>query len=313
MSRAFVFPGQASQAVGMGREVAEAFAVAKEIFEEVDEALKQNLSRLMFKGPDDELALTENAQPAIMAVSLAVIRVLSEDGGIDLSQTATFVAGHSLGEYSALAAVGCLSVTDTAALLKTRGRAMQEAVPLGEGAMAALMGLDLETARVIAEEAAGADVCTTANDNAPGQVVVSGTAAAIDRAVEIAKAKGAKRAIMLPVSAPFHCALMAPAADVMADALAEISMAPLPVPLVANITAQPVTDPAEIRPLLVEQVTGMVRWRECVLTMKELGVDTMVEIGAGKVLSGLGRRIDADLGAMSVGTPETIEEFLNGL
>ncbi len=313
MSRAFVFPGQASQAVGMGREVAEAFAVAKEIFEEVDEALKQNLSRLMFKGPDDELALTENAQPAIMAVSLAVIRVLSEDGGIDLSQTAAFVAGHSLGEYSALAAVGCLSVTDTAALLKTRGRAMQEAVPLGEGAMAALMGLDLETARAIAEEAAGADVCTTANDNAPGQVVVSGTAAAIDRAVEIAKAKGAKRAIMLPVSAPFHCALMAPAADVMADALAEVSMAPLPVPLVANITAQPVTDPAEIRPLLVEQVTGMVRWRECVLTMKELGVDTMVEIGAGKVLSGLGRRIDADLGAMSVGTPETIEEFLNGL
>ncbi len=313
MSRAFVFPGQASQAVGMGREVAEAFAVAKEIFEEIDEALKQNLSRLMFQGPDEELVLTENAQPAIMAVSLAVIRVLSEDGGIDLSQTAAFVAGHSLGEYSALAAVGCLSVTDTAALLKTRGRAMQEAVPLGEGAMAALMGLDLETARAIAEEAAGADVCTTANDNAPGQVVVSGTAAAIDRAVEIAKAKGAKRAIMLPVSAPFHCALMAPAADVMADALAEVSMAPLPVPLVANITAQPVTDPVEIRPLLVEQVTGMVRWRECVLTMKELGVDTMVEIGAGKVLSGLGRRIDADLGTMSVGTPETIEEFLNGL
>ena len=313
MSRAFVFPGQASQAVGMGREVAEAFTVAKEIFEEIDEALKQNLSRLMFQGPDEELVLTENAQPAIMAVSLAVIRVLSEDGGIDLSQTAAFVAGHSLGEYSALAAVGCLSVTDTAALLKTRGRAMQEAVPLGEGAMAALMGLDLETARAIAEEAAGADVCTTANDNAPGQVVVSGTAAAIDRAVEIAKAKGAKRAIMLPVSAPFHCALMAPAADVMADALAEVSMAPLPVPLVANITAQPVTDPVEIRPLLVEQVTGMVRWRECVLTMKELGVDTMVEIGASKVLSGLGRRINADLGAMSVGTPETIEEFLNGL
>ena len=313
MSRAFVFPGQASQAVGMGREVAEAFQVAKEIFEEIDEALKQNLSRLMFEGPDDELLLTENAQPAIMAVSLAVMRVLSEDGGIDLSQTAAFVAGHSLGEYSALAAVGCLSVTDTAALLKTRGRAMQEAVPLGEGAMAALMGLDLETARAVAEEAAGADVCTTANDNAPGQVVVSGTAAAIDRAVEIAKAKGAKRTIMLPVSAPFHCSLMAPAADVMADALAGISMAPLPVPLVANITAQPVTDPAEIRRLLVEQVTGMVRWRECVLTMKELGVDTMVEIGAGKVLSGLGRRIDADLDAMSVGTPETIEEFLKGL
>ncbi len=313
MSRAFVFPGQASQAVGMGREVAEAFAVAKEVFEEVDEALKQNLSKLMFEGPDDELVLTENAQPAIMAVSLAVMRVLSEEGGIDLSQTAAFVAGHSLGEYSALAAMGCLSVTDTAALLKTRGRAMQEAVPLGEGAMAALMGLDLETARAVAVEAAGDDVCTTANDNAPGQVVVSGTAAAIDRAVEIAKAKGAKRAIMLPVSAPFHCALMTPAADVMADALAGVSMAPLPVPLVANITAQPVTDPDEIRHLLVEQVTGMVRWRECVLTMKELGVDTMVEIGAGKVLSGLGRRIDADLGGMSVGTPETIEEFLKGL
>ena len=313
MSRAFIFPGQASQAVGMGREVAEAFTVAKEVFEEVDEALKQNLSKLMFEGPDDELVLTENAQPAIMAVSLAVMRVLSEEGGIDLSETAAFVAGHSLGEYSALAAAGCLSVTDTAALLKTRGRAMQEAVPLGEGAMAALMGLDLETARAVAEEAAGTDVCTTANDNAPGQVVVSGTAAAIDRAVEIAKAKGAKRAIMLPVSAPFHCALMASAADVMADALAGVSMAPLPVPLVANITAQPVTEPDEIRHLLVEQVTGMVRWRECVLTMKELGVDTMVEIGAGKVLSGLGRRIDADLGGMSVGTPETIEEFLKWL
>ncbi|MAF96909.1 MAG: [acyl-carrier-protein] S-malonyltransferase [Rhodospirillaceae bacterium] len=313
MSRAFVFPGQASQTVGMGREVAGAFAVAKEIFEEVDEALKQNLSKLMFEGPGDELVLTENAQPAIMAVSLAVMRVLAEEGGIDLSQAAAFVAGHSLGEYSALAAVGCLSVADTAALLKTRGRAMQEAVPLGEGAMAALIGLDLETVGAVAEEAAGADVCTTANDNAPGQVVVSGTAAAVERAVEIAKDKGAKRAIMLPVSAPFHCPLMAPAADVMADALADISITPLPVALVANITAQPVTDPAEIRHLLVEQVTGMVRWRECVLTMKEQGVDTMVEIGAGKVLSGLGRRIDADLDGMSVGTPETIEEFLNGL
>ena len=281
--------------------------------EEVDDALDQKLSKLMFEGPADELTLTENAQPAIMAVSLAVTRVLSEEGGIDVSQTAAFVAGHSLGEYSALAAVGCLSVTDTAALLKTRGLAMQEAVPLGEGAMAALMGLDLETARAVAEEAAGADVCTTANDNAPGQVVISGAAAAIDRAVVIAKAKGAKRAIMLPVSAPFHCALMAPAADVMADALDGVSMTPPPVALVANITAQPVTDPAEIRRLLVEQVTGMVRWRECVLTMKELGVDTLVEIGAGKVLSGLARRIDADLGAMSVGTPETIEEFLKGL
>ena len=313
MSRAVVFPGQASQAVGMGREVAQAFPAAREVFEEIDEALGQNLSRLMFEGPDDELILTANAQPAIMAVSLAVMRVLRVEGGFDLASSAAFVAGHSLGEYSALAAAGSLGLADTARLLKTRGIAMQDAVPVGQGAMAALIGLDLDVVQAVADEAAAGEVCTAANDNAPGQVVVSGSVGAVERAIEIAKAKGAKRAILLPVSAPFHCALLAPAADVMAEALAGVSMEPPKVPLVANVTARPVTDPEEIRRLLVEQVTGMVRWRECVLTMKGEGVDTVVEVGAGKVLSGLIRRIDGDLGAISVGTPETIEEFLNGL
>ena len=313
MSRAVVFPGQGSQAVGMGREVAKAFATAREVFEEIDEALGQNLSRLMFEGPDDELILTENAQPAIMAVSLAVMRVLSVDGGFDLASSAAFVAGHSLGEYSALSAAGSFGLADTARLLKTRGRAMQDAVPVGEGAMAALIGLDLDVVQAVADEAAAGEVCTAANDNAPGQVVVSGSVGAVGRAMEIAKAKGAKRAILLPVSAPFHCALLAPAADVMAEALAGVSMKPPKVPLVANVSAGPVTDPEEIRRLLVEQVTGMVRWRECVLTMRGEGVDTVVEVGAGKVLSGLNRRIDGDLGVLSVGTPETIEEFLKGL
>ena len=313
MSRAVVFPGQGSQAVGMGREVAKAFATAREVFEEIDEALGQNLSRLMFEGPDDELILTENAQPAIMAVSLAVMRVLSVDGGFDLASSAAFVAGHSLGEYSALSAAGSFGLADTARLLKTRGRAMQDAVPVGEGAMAALIGLDLDVVQAVADEAAAGEVCTAANDNAPGQVVVSGSVGAVGRAMEIAKAKGAKRAILLPVSAPFHCALLAPAADVMAEALAGVSMKPPKVPLVANVSAGPVTDPEEIRRLLVEQVTGMVRWRECVLTMRGEGVDTVVEVGGGKVLSGLNRRIDADLGVLSVGTPETIEEFLKGL
>ena len=316
MSSAFVFPGQASQAVGMGREVSEAFPAAREVFQEIDETLKQNLSKLMFEGPDDELLLTENAQPAIMAVSLAVARVLAVEGGVDISQSAAFIAGHSLGEYSALAAVGCLTVADTAGLLKTRGRAMQEAVPVGQGAMAALMGLELEDVKAVADEAAEAadgEICTVGNDNAPGQVVVSGSVAAVERAMEIAKARGAKRAVMLPVSAPFHCSLMAPAADVMAKALAEVPMNPLPKPLIANVTAGPVTDPEEIRRLLVEQVTGMVRWRECVLYLKGQGVDTLIEVGAGKVLSGLAKRIDGDMAATSVGTPETIEEFLNGL
>lgn len=313
MSRAFVFPGQGSQTVGMGRDVAEAFASAREVFEEIDEALSQNLSKLMFEGPDEDLILTENAQPAIMAVSLAVMRVLATDGGVELSKTAAYVAGHSLGEYSALAAAGCFSVADTARLLKTRGRAMQDAVPVGKGAMAALMGLDTIEAVAVATEAAGDGVCTAANDNAPGQVVVSGDVAAVDRAIEIALGRGAKRAIILPVSAPFHCALMAPAADVMVEALADVSMSPLTVPLVANVTAGVVTDTSEISQLLVEQVTGMVRWRECVLTMKDRGVDSLVEIGAGKVLSGLARRIDRDLGAVQAGTPETIEKFLKSL
>ena len=313
MSRAVVFPGQASQAVGMGREVAAAFPAAREVFEEIDEALGQNLSRLMFEGPDDELILTENAQPAIMAVSLAVMRVLRVEGEFDLASSAAFVAGHSLGEYSALSAAGSFGLADTARLLKTRGLAMQEAVPVGQGAMAALMGLDLDVVQAVAGEAAAGEVCTGANDNAPGQVVVSGSVGAVKRAIEIAKAKGAKRAILLPVSAPFHCSLLAPAADVMAEALAGVSMKPPKVPLVANVTARAVTDPEEIRYLLVEQVTGMVRWRECVLTMKGEGVDTIVEVGTGKVLSGFNRRIDGDLGATSIGTPETIEEFLNGL
>ncbi|MBC8338497.1 MAG: ACP S-malonyltransferase [Rhodospirillales bacterium] len=313
MSRAFVFPGQGSQTVGMGSDVAEAYASAREVFEEIDEALGQNLSKLMFNGPDDELLLTENAQPAIMAVSLAVMRVLTKDGGLDLTNTAAYVAGHSLGEYSALATAGCFSVADTARLLKTRGRAMQDAVPVGKGAMAALMGLELDDVAAVAAQAAEDGVCAAANDNAPGQVVVSGDTAAVERAIELAQERGAKRAIKLPVSAPFHCALMAPAADVMAQALATVPMSPVMVPLIANVTASEVSNTSEIRRLLVEQVTGMVRWRECVTAMKEKGVDTIVEIGAGKVLSGLARRIDKDLSATPVGTPESIEEFLKTL
>ena len=313
MSRALVFPGQGSQAVGMGKDLAGAFPAAREVFEEIDDALGQNLSNLMFEGPDDELILTENAQPAIMTVSLAVMRVLSAEGGFELGPAAAFVAGHSLGEYSALAAAGCFSLADTARLLKIRGRAMQEAVPVGEGAMAALMGLELDAVVAIAAEASSEGVCAAANDNAPGQVVVSGAVAAVERAMDIAKEKGAKRAIPLPVSAPFHCSLMAPAADAMAEALADVTMTPITVPVIANITAALVTAPPEIRRLLVEQVTGMVRWRECVLTMRAEGVDTLIEIGAGKVLAGLARRIDKDLEAVSVGTPEAVEEFLKGV
>ncbi len=313
MTRAFVFPGQASQAVGMGRDLAAAFPAAREVFEEVDDTLGQKLSTLMFEGPEAELTLTENAQPAIMAVSLAVARVLARDGGLALADAASFLAGHSLGEYSALAAGGSLSLADTAKLLKIRGRAMQQAVPVGQGAMAALMGLDLDAADAVAKEAAGDEVCQAANDNAPGQVVVSGSAAAVARAVDLAKSKGAKRAILLPVSAPFHCALMAPAADAMADALAKVAMAPLAVPLVANVTARPVTAPSDIRRLLVEQVTGVVRWRESVLYMKAEGVTRVAEIGAGRVLAGLCKRIDGDIACVSVGTPETVEEFLKTL
>jgi [acyl-carrier-protein] S-malonyltransferase len=313
MTRAFVFPGQGSQAVGMGRELAEAFPAAREVFEEVDDALAQRLARLMFEGPESELTLTENAQPALMAVSLAALRVLKAEAGLDIAAKAAFVAGHSLGEYSALAAAGAFAVADTARLLKIRGRAMQQAVPVGEGAMAALLGLDLDQARIAAGEAAQGEVCAVANDNAPGQVVVSGTKAAVERAVEVAKTRWGKRAVMLPVSAPFHCPLMMPAAEAMAKALADVQMHRPAVPLVANVTAEAVDDIAAIRRLLVEQVTGMVRWRECVLYLKQQGVDTTVEIGAGKVLSGLVKRTDRDVNCLNVATPADIEAFVKTL
>jgi [acyl-carrier-protein] S-malonyltransferase len=313
MTRAFVFPGQGSQAVGMGRDLAEAFPVARHVFQEVDEALKQGLSTLMFEGPDTDLTLTENAQPALMAVSMAVVRVLQAEGGLDLARAAAFVAGHSLGEYSALAAAGTFSLADAARLLKVRGQAMQKAVPVGVGAMAALLGADYDQARDIAAEAAEGEVCEAANDNAPGQVVVSGHKAAVERAMAIAAAKGIKRAVLLPVSAPFHCVLMQPAADAMAAALAAVTMTAPSVPVIANVTALPVSDPAAIRDLLVRQVTGTVRWREGVLAMKARGVDTLVELGAGKVLSGLAKRIDKEMAGVAVGNPADIEAFLKTL
>jgi [acyl-carrier-protein] S-malonyltransferase len=313
MARAFVFPGQGSQAVGMGRELAAAFAPARELFEEIDEALGQRLSRLIFEGPEAELTLTENAQPALMAVSLAVLRVLEREGNVDVARHAAFVAGHSLGEYSALAAAGAFGVPEAARLLKRRGQAMQRAVPVGAGAMAALLGMDLEPARAVAEEAAQGEVCAAANDNGPGQVVLSGHRSAVERAVQIAAGKGAKRAIMLPVSAPFHCALMKPAADEMAAALEASPPRAPKVPLIANVTAAPVSDPAEIRRLLVEQVTAPVRWRESVLAMKARGVDSVIELGAGKVLAGLVKRIDRELATASVQTPAEIETFLKAL
>ena len=313
MTTAFVFPGQGSQAVGMGQGLAEAFGAARLVLEEVDEALQQRLSRLMFEGPEAELTLTENAQPALMAVSMAALRVLESEGGWKLGQKALFVAGHSLGEYSGLAAAGALRLADAARLLKRRGRAMQRAVPVGEGAMAALLGLDLAAASEVAAAAAEGEVCTCANDNAPGQVVVSGALAAVERAVKLAAEKGARRSLMLPVSAPFHCALMAPAAREMEEALGAVDLAPPVVPLVANVTAAPVSDPETIRRLLVDQVTGLVRWRECVLRLKAEGISRLVELGAGKVLSGLARRIDKDLEAAAVGQPADVEVVLKAL
>jgi [acyl-carrier-protein] S-malonyltransferase len=315
MSLAFVFPGQGSQAVGMGRALAEAFPLARHTFEEVDDALGQKLSRLMFEGPDEDLRLTANAQPALMAVSMAVARVLEREGNLRLVDKAAFVAGHSLGEYSALAAAGSLQVADAARLLRRRGEAMQAAVPVGEGAMAALLGLDLEAAQAVAAEAAaqgegGGEICAAANDNAPGQVVISGHTAAVERACELAKARGAKRAVLLPVSAPFHCSLMAPAADVMAEALAAVAVAMPEVPLVANVTASQLSDPEEIRRKLVEQVTGMVRWRESVAYMAAQGVETVIELGAGKVLTGLNKRIERGLAAQGVETPQEVEAVL---
>jgi [acyl-carrier-protein] S-malonyltransferase len=311
--RAFTFPGQGSQAVGMGRDLAGAFATARLVFEEIDDALGQRLSKLMFEGPDTELVLTANAQPALMAVALAVMRVLETDVKLDLATAAKFVAGHSLGEYAALAAAGAIALPDAARLLRKRGEAMQKAVPVGEGAMAALLGLDLPAAEEVAKEAAQGEVCSCANDNAPGQVVVSGKRSAVERALEISKTKGAKRAILLPVSAPFHCAMMAPAAEVMEEALEKIQILPPRVPLIANVTAQPVEEPGRIRALLVQQVTAMVRWRESALTMKEHGVEVLVELGAGKVLTGLARRIDPALSGVALNGPADIEAFAKTL
>jgi [acyl-carrier-protein] S-malonyltransferase len=313
MSRAFVFPGQGSQAVGMGRDLAGAFATARETFQEVDEALRLSLSRVMFEGPESDLTLTENAQPALMAVSLAVMRVLERDGKLDLKRHVAFVAGHSLGEYSALAAARSFALADAARLLKRRGLAMQRAVPVGVGAMAALIGAELDVAQAIAAEASEGEVCSVANDNGGGQVVVSGNKSAVERAIAAAAARGIKRSIMLPVSAPFHCALMAPAASEMADALEQVKVGQPYVPLVANITAAAVIAPEQIKRLLVEQVTGMVRWRESVLAMKAQNVNELVELGAGRVLSGLARRIDRELTTVSLGAPAEIETFLKTL
>ena len=309
MTVAFTFPGQGSQAVGMGKALAEAFPQARAVFDEVDAALSQKLSALMFEGPEDQLTLTANAQPALMAVSMAVVRVLEAEAGLDLAKDAAFVAGHSLGEYSALAAAGSLSITDTAKLLRIRGDAMQKAVAPGQGAMAALLGLDFEAAAAVAAEAAQGEVCQAANDNGGGQVVVSGAKAAVERAVELAKAKGARRAVMLAVSAPFHCALMQPAADAMAAALAGVTILPSKAPLVANVHASAITDPEMIRKGLVEQVTGTVRWRESVAWMAAQGVDLFFELGSGKVLSGLVKRIAEGAEGVAVCSPDDIAAF----
>ena len=312
MTAAFVFPGQGSQAVGMGKALAEAFAPAREVFDEVDGALGEKLTATMWDGPADKLTLTENAQPALMAVSLAAMRVLEAEAGVDLNRDAQFVAGHSLGEYSALAAAGAFTITDTAKLLRIRGRAMQQAVPVGTGAMAALLGLELDAATEVAAEAAQGEVCQVANDNGGGQVVVSGNKSAVERAVEIAKAKGARRAMMLQVSAPFHCALMKPAAEAMAEALGKTVIARPAVPLYANVTAAPESDPDMIRTQLVEQVTGMVRWRETIANMAAAGIEEFVELG-GKVVGPMVKRIAPDARVTSLVTIEDIEALAKSL
>ena len=309
MTVAFVFPGQGSQTVAMGKALAETFPVARQVFDEIDSALGEKLTAIMWEGPAERLTLTENAQPALMAVSLAAMRVLESEAGVDLKRDAAFVAGHSLGEYSALAAAGSFTLADAARLLRIRGRAMQQSVPVGAGAMAALLGLEFEPAAAIAAEAAQGQVCQAANDNGGGQVVVSGDKAAVERAVEIAKAKGAKRAMMLPVSAPFHCALMQPAADAMAEALHAVTVQSPVVPLVANVLAFAITEPAAIVHNLVAQVTGTVRWRESVAFMAAQGVTTFYEVGAGKVLSGLVKRIADGATGIPVGTPEDVAAF----
>ena len=313
MTAAFTFPGQGSQAVGMGKALAEAFPAARAVFDEVDAALGEKLTSIVWDGPAETLQLTENAQPALMAVSLATMRVLEGEAGFSVAKDAAFVAGHSLGEYSALAAAGSLAISDTARLLRIRGLAMQKAVPVGVGAMAALLGLEYEAAVAVADEAAQGQVCQAANDNGGGQVVVSGDKAAVERAVEIAKTKGARRAMLLPVSAPFHCRLMQPAADAMADALAKIAIRPLAVPVLANVTATETAEPETVRRWLVEQVTGRVRWRESMLALRGLGVETTVEMGGNKVLTGMVKRIDKDLQTITLDTPDEIETFAKSL
>jgi [acyl-carrier-protein] S-malonyltransferase len=310
MTRAFLFPGQGSQKVGMGKDLADAFAPAREVFQEVDDALSQKLSKLMWEGPESDLTLTENAQPAIMALSLAVVRVLEKEMGLDVAKHAYLVAGHSLGEYSALCAAGAFSLADTARLLKTRGQAMQSAVPVGEGGMTALIGADIEQAEAVAREAAVAGgVCVVANDNAPGQVVISGTMDALARAADIAKAKGIKRAMPLAVSAPFHSPLMQPAADRMADELNKITIRPLSVPVLTNVTAKEASNPDHVRQLLIEQITSRVRWRESILALKGLTVDTSVEFGGNKVLSGMVKRIEPSLTMVTLDSPIDLETF----
>jgi len=313
MNMAFVFPGQGSQFVGMGVELAKAFPVARQTFEEVDEALGQPLSQIIFEGPIEDLTLTENAQPALMAVSIAVMRVLEKEGGVEIPAVAKFFAGHSLGEYSALAAAKSFGVIEAARILKIRGSAMQEAVPVGEGGMAAILGIEMELAEKIAFEAGQGEVCSIANDNAVGQIVFSGNILAVNRAIEIASKKGAKRSILLPVSAPFHCSMMASAADIMSTELATLVIDEPIVPIVSNVIAKGEISPIEIRKLLIEQVTSRVRWRESVLFMKKNGVDTLIEVGAGKVLSGLTRRIDRDLKSVSIQQPDEIDSFLGSL
>ncbi len=309
MTAAFTFPGQGSQVVGMGKALADAFPAARAVFDEVDSALGEKLSALMWDGPIETLTLTENAQPALMAASLAGIRALEAEAGLDLSRDAAFVAGHSLGEYSALAAARAFTIGDAARLLRIRGKAMQAATPVGVGAMAAILGLDFDAVVAVAAEAAQGEVCQAANDNGGGQVVISGHKAAVERACEIAKAKGAKRAIPLPVSAPFHCALMQPAADAMAEALGKVTVSRPLVPVVANVRAAPVSEPAEIVKCLVEQVTGTVRWRECVAAMAAAGVTTFYEVGAGKVLTGLVKRIADGATGTAIGTPDDVAAF----
>ena len=317
MSLAFVFPGQGSQAPGMGRDLADAFPIVRETFQEVDDALSQNLSKLMFEGPAEELTLTANAQPALMAVSVAVCRALGKEGGFDLSRQVSLLAGHSLGEYSALTAAGTFDLATAARLLRLRGDSMQKAVPAGQGAMAALLGAEAELAAAICAEAEtgddGREVVQVANDNGGGQVVISGAKAAVERAVEVAKIKGVKRAMLLPVSAPFHCAMMGPAADAMGEALEKAAMSHPVVPVVANVTAAPVSDPAMIRDLLVKQVTGTVRWRECIAAMVASGCTRFVEVGAGKVLTGLMKRNAPEATALAINTPADVEAFLKSL